>query len=192
MTTWILLDDAHRALRTAIAGVGPDGWDLPTPCDQWTVTQVLQHAAGDQLGYAGTLGVGTGPAYNPFAPSGQLDEDPATFTEQALAASAAAFAAVETGTQDVPKPLPLPPMSAEEVVAAAALDAAVHAWDIAVATGQASPLTPELSQALLPIAHATADPLRGFAYADALAGLENDDATAQLLRHLGRDPQWKP
>ncbi|MEV6965671.1 TIGR03086 family metal-binding protein [Hamadaea sp. NPDC051192] len=192
MTTWTLLDNAHQALRTAIAGVGPDGWQLATPCDQWTVTQVLQHAAGDQLGYAGTLGVGTGPAYNPFAPSGEPVEDPAAFTEQALVASAAAFAAVEPGAQDVPKPLPLPPMSAEEVVAAAALDAAVHAWDIAVATGQPSPLTPELSQALLPIAHATADPLRGFAYADALGGQESDDAAAQLLRHLGRDPQWKP
>jgi len=192
MTTWTVLDTAHQALRTVIAGVGPDGWQRPTPCDQWSVTQILQHAAGDQLGYASALGVGPGPAYNPFAPSGQLDEDPAAFTEQALVASATAFAAVDADAQDDAKPLPLPPMTAEQVVAAAALDAAVHAWDIAVATGQPSPLTPELSQALMPIALVTADPLRGFAYADALAGEEGDDATAALLRHLGRDPQWKP
>ena len=24
---------------------------MPTPCDQWNVTQVLQHAAGDQRAY---------------------------------------------------------------------------------------------------------------------------------------------
>jgi len=44
---WDLLDEAHRALSTAVAGVRDDGWTLPTPCEQWTVAQVLRHASGD-------------------------------------------------------------------------------------------------------------------------------------------------
>jgi len=189
-TNWTILETAHQALRTVIAGVGADGWQRPTPCDQWTVTQVLQHAAGDQLAYASAITGEPGPTENPFAPSGVLTEDPATLAEKSLTASAAALATVPAGAPDVAKPLPLGPMTAELVVGAAALDAAVHAWDIAMATGQPSPLTAELSRALLPAAEATADPLRGFAYKDALAAREGDDDTAVLLRYLGRDPRW--
>jgi hypothetical protein len=76
--------------------------------------------------------------------------------------------------------------------AACALDAAVHAWDVAVATGQPSPLTATLAEDLLPAARATADPLRGFAYAAALPVEAGDDPAAVLLRYLGRDPQWTP
>jgi hypothetical protein len=42
---WDVLDSAHRALRSAALGMAPDDGERPTPCDQWTVTQVLQHGA---------------------------------------------------------------------------------------------------------------------------------------------------
>src|SRR2546430_13926260 len=71
-----LLADAHAALRGAVAGVGADQWQLPTPCDLWSVTQVLQHAMGDQVGYASAITGGPGPSEDPFAPSGRLDEQP--------------------------------------------------------------------------------------------------------------------
>ena len=63
-------------------------------------------------------------------------------------------------------PVPLPPFTvpAETAAGAAALDAAVHAWDIAVATGQPSPLTAELAAALRPTADTLVEPLRGFAF----------------------------
>jgi hypothetical protein len=43
---------------------------------------------------------------------------------------------------------------------------------------------------LLTAAPAVADPLRGWAYADAPAPAEDDDEVARLLRYLGRDPGW--
>lgn len=48
MTGWDILDEARAMLRAAVAGVPEGGWQRPTPCDLWTVTQVLQHAALDQ------------------------------------------------------------------------------------------------------------------------------------------------
>jgi hypothetical protein len=81
-------------------------------------------------------------------------------------------------------------LPASTAAAACALDAAVHAWDIAVATGHPSPLTPALATALLTAAPAVADPLRGWAYADALTPADEDDEVARLLRYLGRDPGW--
>ena len=87
---------------------------------------------------------------------------------------------------------PVPTMRPELAAGACALDAAIDAWDIAAATGQSSPLTAELAAQLQPAARATAEPLRGFAYAPALPDQPGDDAAAALLRYLGRDPHWTP
>ncbi|MFF3861174.1 TIGR03086 family metal-binding protein [Streptomyces sp. NPDC002209] len=191
---WDLLDHAHEALRSAVDGVPADAWGRPTPCDRWNVGQVLRHAAGDQLAYAARLTGGPGPAEDPFAPSATLAAAPAELLAPALEAAAEAFAGVAPGTPEVPVPLPPFTVPAETAVGAAALDAAVHAWDIAVATGRPSPLTPALAAALRPTAEALAEPLRGFAYAPALA-LAPDaaaDPVGSLLAHLGRRPDWTP
>ncbi|MFG2075310.1 maleylpyruvate isomerase N-terminal domain-containing protein [Nonomuraea maritima] len=46
-----MLSASYRALESSVAG-GRDGqWDASAPCSEWTVTQVTQHAAGDQLTY---------------------------------------------------------------------------------------------------------------------------------------------
>jgi CO/xanthine dehydrogenase FAD-binding subunit len=86
----------------------------------------------------------------------------------------------------------MPEMAPALAAAACALDAAVHAWDVAVAIGQPSPLTAALAEQLMPAARATAEPLRGFAYAPALPARPSDDAAAALLRYLGRNPHWTP
>ena len=191
-TEWTELETAHQALRAVVAGAEASGWPQPTPCAEWNAAQVLRHAAGDQLAYAATITGGGGPAENPFAPAADAPGQPSEFAGTALRAAARAFATVSPAAEQVPVPLPTGPLPASLAVGAAALDAAVHAWDIAVATGQESPLTSELAAALLPVARAIVEPLRGFAYAPALAPQPGDDAVAALLRYLGRDPQWRP
>src|SRR4051812_43598108 len=94
LTSWPVLEVSHAALRAAIGGVPEGGWTAPTPCAAWNVTQVLQHAAGDQLGYAAVLTGGGFPTEDPFAPSGRLAGAPVDLLEPALAAAGAAFAAV--------------------------------------------------------------------------------------------------
>ncbi|MFC7594035.1 TIGR03086 family metal-binding protein [Terrabacter sp. GCM10028922] len=190
-TTWTILASAHTALRSAVAGVRDDDWTRPTPCVDWTVAQVLQHAAGDQQAYAAVLGEGGFPSYDPFAPSGTLDDDALALVEPPLAAAWLAFSKVGTDDAAVPVPLPQGSLAAPVAVGAAALDAAVHAWDIAVATGQPSPVDSALAGQLHEVALQIVEPLRGFAYADALPG-DDGDALDALLRHLGRDPHWAP
>ncbi|GIH93426.1 hypothetical protein Psi01_40560 [Planobispora siamensis] len=190
-TRWEILDAAHAALRTAVAGVAGPDWDRATPCEHWTTAQVLQHAAGDQIGFAAAITGGPGPDEDPFAPSGTLTTDPAEIADRAMRASAAAFATVARNADAVPTPVPPHSLPADLAVGACALDAAVHAWDIAVATGQTSPLSPELARALMPTARVIVDPVRAWgAYATALPEAEGDDDVAALLRYLGRDPHW--
>ncbi|MEN3306105.1 MAG: hypothetical protein V7603_2307 [Micromonosporaceae bacterium] len=183
-----LLDESHRALRDTVAGVGAGDWDLRTPCEKWSVTQVLQHAAGDQIGYAAAVTGGPWPSFDPFSPSGQLDGDALAFLDEALAASSGVYATVDDDAPEVPTPLPQGAMPAWLAAGACALDAAVHAWDIAVATGQPSPLTVEMARPLMTVATRIVEPLRAFAFAPALAPQDTDDAAAALLRYLGRQP----
>jgi uncharacterized protein (TIGR03086 family) len=188
-TNWNLLVEAHDSLRAAVRGVPADGWTLPTPCDRWNVTQVLQHAAGDQLGFAGFLTGGPMPTEDPFAPSGTIDRDAAAIVDEATAASAAAFETVAPDATDVPVPVPPNKLPADLAVAACAMDASIHAWDIAVATGQPSPLTDAHARALRPVAEAIVEPLRAYgAYAAPLPTVPGEGDAAALLRFLGRNP----
>lgn len=191
-STWTVLDQAHRALRDVAAAVPSDGWDRPTPCTQWTVAQVLQHAAGDQQGYAATITGEGWPTENPFEPSGHLTGDPVTLVESATRAAAGAWSTVPADGPDVTTPLPVGPLAPWVGAAACALDAAIHAWDIAVATDQPSPLTPELAAALHEAAVHFVEPLRAFAYAPALPAEDGDGPAESLLRYLGRSPAWTP
>jgi uncharacterized protein (TIGR03086 family) len=186
-----LLAGAHHALRTAVLGVAPPDWNLPTPCDQWNVTQVLQHAAGDQLAYVAAITGGPGPSENPFTPSGRLDDTPLAVVDQALRASAGAWSTVGDDATGVPTPLPQGSLPGWLAAGACALDAAVHAWDIAVATGQNPALTPALARPLMAVATQIVEPLRPYgAYAPALEARDDDGDAALLLRYLGRRPDW--
>ncbi|GIF72986.1 TIGR03086 family metal-binding protein [Asanoa siamensis] len=187
---WELMDEAHRVLRATVAGVAPGDWGRPTPCAQWNATQVLQHAAGDQLGYAAAITGEGGPTENPFAPSGQLAQDPMDFLDPHLDAAARAWATVGKEVETAMTPLPLGPLPTWVGSGAAALDAAVHAWDIAVATGQPSPLTDELARSLMKVATQIVEPLRAFAFAPAIEPTPADDDVAVLLKYLGRRPDW--
>jgi uncharacterized protein (TIGR03086 family) len=184
------LTEAHARLRDVVANVPAGGWDRPTPCEKWTVAQVVQHAAGDQVAYAAAVGAGPWPTADPFAPSGTITGDPRSLVDESTARVAEAYAAIADDAPEVNVPLPGGPLPAWLAAGAGALDAAVHAWDIAVATGQSSPLTDAQSTALLEVAQRLVEPLRGFAYADAIDPSTGAGAVARLLTYLGRDPHW--
>jgi uncharacterized protein (TIGR03086 family) len=190
-TGWDVLDEARAALAATVAGVPAGGWTRPTPCSEWTAAQVLQHAALDQEVWAAVVSGVQPSGEDPFAPSGQLGEEPLAYAEAALAGSAPAWAAVSGDGGPVATPLPAGPMPPADAAAAAALDAAIHAWDIAVATGQASPLSPGLARALTPVAKGIVEPLRQYGvYAAALEPEAGADDAAVLLCYLGRSPGW--
>ncbi|WP_199486548.1 maleylpyruvate isomerase family mycothiol-dependent enzyme [Actinomadura logoneensis] len=188
MTNWPILAQSHDALRTAVAAVAD--WGAPTPCADWTAAQVFQHAAGDQIGFAAFLTGCPGPSYDPFAPSGVLDGEPRDLLEPALRLAAEAWAGVATSSEQVHVPVPPNDMPAGLGVGACALDAAVHAWDLARSAGAPSPVPTTLARDLLPVAQQIVEPLRAFgAYAPALPASSGDEVAA-LMRYLGRDPNW--
>jgi uncharacterized protein (TIGR03086 family) len=189
--TFDVLTTSLDALRSAADGVAADQLDQPSPCSEWTVGQVLMHAAGDQHAWAATVGSADMPTYNPFDPPQDAEGGTAEAVRAAVEVAARTWADVDPGSESLPTPLPpVPTLAPELAAAAAALDAAIHAWDVAVASGQPSPLTASLAGQLRPAAEATVEPLRGFAYGAALPEVAGDDDASALLRYLGRDPEW--
>ena len=191
-TEWPVLAEAHQILHAAVAGVPAAGWAGASPCADWSVAQVAQHAAMDQLLYASSVGGIAKPEGDAFQPSGEWAGDPVSTVEDAIAACAAAFAEVAADAEGIA--VPLPPFAVPATIAegAAALDAAVHGWDIAVATGQPNPLTDPLARTLLSVASQLVEPLRGWgAYAPAIEPAADADDTTRLLNYLGRRPEWQ-
>ncbi len=93
-TPLILMTESLDLLQAAGTAISDEQRAAPTPCTDWTVTQVLQHAVGDQLAWAAALGAGTGPSENPFTPSGRLDGGVDDLLAPALATAHAAWAGI--------------------------------------------------------------------------------------------------
>lgn len=189
--TWReVLADSYRALRDVVANITPDQLELATPCADWNVAKVIQHTAGDQLAWAMSLGRGTGPSDDPFAPSGRLDVTPQHLVDAALEQATAAWATVADDADTVATPLPHGDLPTGVAAASCGLDAAVHAWDLAVVTGQDSPLHDDLAAVLLAAATGVVEPLRQWgAYAPIVPGADGDTEVDRLLRYLGREPR---
>ncbi len=182
---------SHAYLREVVAAVPDTAWAAPTPCSEWTVRQVLNHARIDQQAY-GLLLTGGRPDSDPFHPEDALDGDPVAQLDKVLTMVADAYAALPADAEQVPTPLG--PMPLASAAATAAMDAAVHAWDIAAATGQNRPLGTDLAEGIRPIADQLVDQLRDafHVFAPARETKEGYDRAEALLAFLGRDPHWTP
>ncbi|MET7702585.1 TIGR03086 family metal-binding protein [Streptomyces sp. NPDC005485] len=187
-----LLTRAHNYLREVTAAVPEQAWGAPTPCSEWTVRQVLNHARLDQQAYGAAITGAGQPDSDPFHPADALDTDAQAVLDKVLRDVADAYAQLPVGTEQVPTPLgPLPYALA---AAAAAMDAAVHAWDMAVATGQDAPLEDDIAEGIRLAADGLVDHLRDSfgVFAPAREAAEGAGPAESLLAFLGRDPHWTP
>ena len=143
------LATAQDTAREVLAGVGPEQLELPTPCAEWNVAQLIDHLVGAQLwAAAGIRGAemdetGEGSAAGDFA---------AAFDR---AASGALAAFREPGALDRTVNAGFGDMPATALMGLAVTDTLTHAWDLARATGQDTDLAPELAEAVLAQSHQT-------------------------------------
>ncbi|MFJ5303116.1 TIGR03086 family metal-binding protein [Streptomyces sp. NPDC088350] len=186
-----VLARSHDCLREVVAAVPDTAWAAPTPCTEWTVRQVLNHARVDQQAY-GLVLTGDRPDSDPFHPADTLDGDPVAALDKVLRAVADRYAQLPADADRVPTPLG--PMPLPFAAATAAMDAAVHAWDIAAATGQSRPLPTDLAEGIWPAADRLVDQLRDSyrVFAPAVEVRDGYDRAEELLAFLGRDPHWTP
>jgi uncharacterized protein (TIGR03086 family) len=120
-------------LRTLVAGVKPNQWDNATPCDQWTVRDVVNHVVGGGQMFAATF---AGQSVDiPAGPMPDLvGDDPVGALDGAL--QAFEDAANTPGAMENMVVLPFATLPAQVALDIGKFDLLVHCYDIASATGQ--------------------------------------------------------
>jgi uncharacterized protein (TIGR03086 family) len=181
------LDRTRTSLTERLAAIGPDQWDLPSPCIEWSVRDVVVHLAVSEMA------VGPMIRNEPidFDPPDLLGDDPSgawgRLASQADAELLAPGALSGTATHPFLGVIDTVRLAMMRIV-----DRTVHGWDIAVATGFVPPLPLELASDLIGIAEARADQVpRGFLFADSPQVAAAADATTKLVAIYGRDAEWK-
>ncbi len=136
------------ALGAALA-VTPELMARPTPCREWDLQMLLRHACESLAAFsegtqAGRVGL------DPAAEHADLAADPA----RAFRERAGQLLAAWTGPGRQRQVIEIAgcPLPASVMAAAAALEVAVHGWDISRACGQHQPIPRALATALLAIA----------------------------------------
>jgi uncharacterized protein (TIGR03086 family) len=179
-----------------IKGTAPDQADLPTPCTEWAVRDVISHVIGT-LWLSEALFTGHPPRY-PMVPgglptpapdgSGLGGDDPVAAYAEASAAALAAAGEGDTLTRM--HVTPLGEMPGPVLAGFTTLDIAVHGWDLARATGQPADLDGRLAAHVLAFAEqALATPeTRGPRIGPARPVPDGAPVTQRLAAFLGRQP----
>lgn len=185
---------AVRLLRSGVgmfaqrlAAVSGPQWGWPTPCADWTVTDLVGHVvAGNQMAielldndHASRV---TGAATGVVAPGSRLEVQ----FVQTCRLQDEAFTA-EPSEASVAHPAGR--ITAREFAIYRCADIVVHAWDLARAIGAADTIGPELvEQVLAPYVGWVQTLDAGGVFAPALPGVGGEPRQDDLLRRLGRSP----
>jgi uncharacterized protein (TIGR03086 family) len=170
--------------------IEPEQLDNPSPCDGWTVRDVLNHITGGAELFA--LCVRDGAV--PDATAGELmtgdrlgDDYKQSFRRAADAANEA-FAI--PGAMDRIVTMPFGEMPAGMAVNIAIFDVTTHAWDLAKATGQSTDLDPEVVGIAYQVAQTMlSDDLRSTGvFGPAVAVAADAPAADRLAALTGRTP----
>lgn len=166
---------ARGVLRT-VPGHAPQE---PTPCRDWDLADLLAHMV-DGL----TAFVQAAAGVVPAEPRTGLPRDPALLAGHLLDLGCGVLGGwVESDDGCLLGSLPLP---AEVLLEAAALEIAVHGWDVAQVCAPHRVLPPTLAAALLPAALRHVSPADRPARFGAVRPVVRRDPAALLLAHCGR------
>ena len=183
------LDQLARALddtATLVRGVREDQWDDPTPCSQWDVRDVVQHlVVGHQVFARALRGEPVG-AVPPDRSAGPLDAAYDTSAADMLEAFRA------PGALDGEVTVPFGTVPGPVALHLRLVDALVHGWDVAVATGQRPGHDDALAEQEIGFTRTflTRVPPGRTPFAPSVPAGDDAPAIDRLAALLGRDIGW--
>jgi uncharacterized protein (TIGR03086 family) len=180
------LERAFASTRQVLGNVKPDQLSDPSPCQSWTVREVINHVIGGTFWFAGSMNDGKAPA---IPDSDFTGGDMGATYDDGIKQAVAAFGA--PGAMEKMVELPFGSFPGAFFIQLATTDAFTHGWDIAKATGQSSDLDPEVATQLLEGARVAIQPAFRGEDGKAPFGLEqqppaNATAADKLAAFLGR------
>lgn len=174
---------AWTAVR--VAGIKLNQLHAPTPCEEWSVRDVVNHAIGVLNMFSGAAAGGKLIAPPPGQPPDVAGDDPASAYESARQTTIDAYRTSGILEQGDGGP------GAGRMLGIAFVDQLVHGWDVATATEQDAEMPADLARAAFAMVDGQIDPgARGPGKIFKEAVPVPDDATDQdkLIAYCGRQP----
>jgi uncharacterized protein (TIGR03086 family) len=183
------LTKAADAAARVVSGVTPEQLDGPTPCTDWDVRALMNHLI---LWTSYSL---ERRAHGESVPEELMSTDFAAAPDFAAAYRAqldrALAAWADPAAWDRKLDVMGTPMASADVAAMNLMDMVLHAWDLAVATGQAYTLPDASAEAVARAVEANAGLFRQYqGFAAPVAVPQDASALDRALAASGRDPRW--
>ncbi|MFE2447094.1 TIGR03086 family metal-binding protein [Streptomyces sp. NPDC059426] len=171
-----------------VHAIRPNQWDDPTPCTEWTVRDLVNHLAVEQMWVPPLVREGASVADQGNALEGDLlGDDPVATWDVVVAAARDAFR--EPGALDRMVELSYGESPATQYCAQMTADAAVHAWDLSRAIGAEERIPkPLVDFSVREVAPYAADLEESGLFAAPVEPPAGADAQTRLLALLGREP----
>ena len=178
------MEHAFAIATGVLQNVQPEQWSAPSPCEGWTVRDVVNHMVGGAKIVSTELS-GRGGDVNYYV-NHLRGADPVEAYRDAAAEAVAVFHD-DPGLVSRTIPMPWGPETGATVATMFMGDHFVHAWDIARATGQSTDLDAELAERLMPFAREYGDRHRGPGmFDDECVAPADASAADRLAAVLGR------
>jgi uncharacterized protein (TIGR03086 family) len=176
---------SHRVSRIAA-----DQWDLPTPCTDWTVRDLVNHVVGEDLWTPPLLAGRTIEEVGDQFDGDLLGADPIGAAQNAAAAAITATLAALPAGGTVHLSFGETPV--QEYVWQLVADHLVHGWDLAAAIGAPRDLDPVAVDEVARWFAQWEEAYRGAGAVGPRPSVSNLGADPQsaLLVATGRDPDW--
>jgi uncharacterized protein (TIGR03086 family) len=188
------LDRAQTTASAVIARIDPSDWNRPTPCDEWSVRDVVNKMVASTITftYFGRR-ERLKPALDLVNPAEIIGDDPVgAFVAEAVKCREVWRAA---GALDGSAPSTVGEFPAKAVLNARIFDTTILAWDVATACGIDHGIDDDLAAYVLRVAKALVPNVRSVnaaRYKDPSILEESEPLVHQMIAATGRDPLWTP
>jgi uncharacterized protein (TIGR03086 family) len=182
-----LHDRALEATTAIVANVDPGQFGAPTPCDDFDVRALLNHMIGGNYRF---VKIAQGEPGQAVPATGDFVRDDGPLTAYRESAAAVSEAWSDPVALERTAHLPFGDFPGAFALGIHTVEAIVHGWDLAKATGQPTEIDPELHAVAWEKSKDIDDSFRGpgrpFGPAVKAPACASD--TARLMAWLGRDP----
>lgn len=178
---------AMEGFAAAVAAIGPADWAKPSPCDGWSVHDVVDHViAGDKFAAIVLGGGRLDDAIEAVVGIDHVGDEPAAAARAAAADARTGF----DGPLDLEVEHPVGLIPASRFLGFRIMDQLGHTWDIATGIGRPAALDAEAVRVAIEVAAAEREMLDAsahFAMSSDVA-VDSGDPRSTFLQMIGRDP----
>ncbi len=189
-----ILDLAQTTAAAVIARVDQDDLERPTPCDEWSVRNVIDKMTASTMVFTSFgLREPADPTLDLVHPRDVIGEDPLGAYQEAASACRAAWR--RPGALEGMAPSTIGEAKARAVLNARIFDTTILTWDVATACGVPHGIDDELASYVLRVARALVPAVRSHNEARYKPPVELDDdvpVVERLIAATGRDLAWQP